>query len=104
MSVTLNGPALAFLLESENGPVGLDLRRRAEQVTALASQNASGPIIGIQTGDLQSGIRYEIQNDSQGLFATIGTSARHFGFAYPAWWDKFGGKPWLTEALRDGYL
>jgi hypothetical protein len=36
--ITLNEPALALLLESENGPVGLDLRRRAERVTVLARQ------------------------------------------------------------------
>ena len=102
MSVILNGPALAFLLESENGPVGRDLRRRAEQVTALAEQNASGPIIGIESGDLHSGIRFEIKQDAEGLFATIGTDARHGGFAYPTFWDS-SGRPWLTNALRDGF-
>jgi hypothetical protein len=42
MAVLLNEPGLKLLLESEQGPVGQDLRRRAEQVAALASDNASG--------------------------------------------------------------
>ena len=99
MTVTLNEVALKALLESENGPIGRDLRRRAENVTARAEQNASGPIIGIRTGNLHSGIRYEIQD---GPVATIGTDANKRGFFYPAFWDR-SGRPWLTEALREGF-
>jgi hypothetical protein len=103
MSVILNEAGLRFFLESEGGPVGGDLQRRAENVTALATQNAEGQIIGIETGDLHSGIRFEIGHDTEGLFAIVKTDARHRGFAYPAWWDRFGGRPWLTSALRDGF-
>jgi hypothetical protein len=102
VTVVLNQPALHFLLESQSGPVGIDLRRRAEQVTRLAEQNASGPIIGIETGDLHSGIKFTISADGEGLFASIGTAAKHRGFAYPAYWDQTG-RPWLTTALRDGF-
>lgn len=102
MTITLNPAALARLLESEMGPVGQDLRRRAENVAAQATENASvsgDRTLGIQTGDLHSGIRYEIGHDSDGLFATVGTDAQHGGVFYPTWWDKYGGKPWLSSAL-----
>lgn len=102
MSVTLNEVALRFFLDSEQGPVGTDLRERAENVTRLAEQNASGDIIGIDTGDLHSGIRYELRQGEEGLEAVIGTDARHNGFAYPTYWDE-NGKPWLTFALIDGF-
>ena len=102
MSVALNEAALVHLLESESGPVGQDTRRRAENVARQAEINASGQVIGIESGDLHSGIRYELGRDEQGLRAVIGTNARHRGFAYPAWHDQHG-RPWLTEALRDAF-
>jgi hypothetical protein len=101
MAVRLLEPGIRFLLESELGPVGRDLRRRAENVTEEATQNASGDVIGILTGDLHSGIRYEIQDTGDGLQAVVKTDAEHNGFAYPAWHDR-NGRPWLTNALRDG--
>lgn len=101
MTVRLLEPGIQFLLQDENGPVGRDLRRRAENVAAEAAANASGDIIGIQTGDLHSGIRYVLQDSGEGLEAVVRTDAEHGGFAYPAWWDQ-NGKPWLTTALRDG--
>lgn len=102
MTVVMNEVALRFLLESPSGPVGRDLRRRSEQVAAQAGQNASGEIIGIETGDLYSGIRFEIRETADGLEGVIGTDAEHRGFNYPAWHDQ-NGRPWLTNALRDGF-
>lgn len=102
MSVILNEPALRIFLDSEAGPIGQDLRRRSENVTRLAGENAAGAVIGIETGDLQTGIRYEIVADANGIHAEIGTDARHGGFAYPAFHDR-NGRPWLTAALRDGF-
>ena len=102
MSVKLNPPALRFFLDSEAGPVGQDLHKRAETVTALATQNAEGQIIGIESGALHSGIRFEIREDADGLLAIVGTDAEKNGFSYPAYWDR-NGRPWLTEALRDGF-
>jgi hypothetical protein len=102
MAVRLNESALRFFLEEERGPIGRDLRRRAENVTTLAEVNASGPVINIQSGDLHSGIRFQIERDREGLFATVGTDARHRGFSYPAFHDRHG-RPWLTEALRAGF-
>ena len=102
MTVRLFEPALTLLLDSEAGPVGQDLRRRAENVTADAEVNASGQIIGIETGDLHSGIRFVVESGGDGLQAVVRTDAEHGGFAYPAYWDR-NGRPWLTNALRDGF-
>ena len=102
MTVRLLEPGIQFLLRDPAGPVGEDLRRRAENVAADPEVNASGDIIGIQTGDLHSGIRYVLQQGDDGLEAVVRTDAEHGGFAYPAWWDQ-NGRPWLTSALRDGF-
>lgn len=102
MTVVLNEAALERLLQSEAGPVGQDLSRRAQNVTAQAEVNASGAIIGIQTGDLHSGVRFEVGQGDDGLQAVVRTDAQHRGFNYPAWHDQ-NGRPWLTDALRDAF-
>lgn len=102
MTVKLNPAALHLLLESETGPVGRDLRRRTVQVLERASANASGSILGIDTGDLLSDLHDEISTDAQGLVGKVVTRATHRGFSYPAFWDR-NGRPWLTDALRDGF-
>lgn len=99
MAVTLNPQALALLLESEAGPVGRFLQRRAEAVVQVATVNASGPIIGIESGNLNTGIQYQIEQNADGLRARIFTDAEKNGFSYPAYWDR-NGRPWLTDALR----
>lgn len=101
MTVRINEAGFR-LFTSELGPVGRDLRRRAETVTALAEQNASGDIIGIESGALHSGVRYEIREGADGIEAVIGTDANKDGFSYPAYWNE-NGRPWLTNALRDGF-
>jgi hypothetical protein len=100
--IRLNESALRFFLESDIGPVGRDLRRRAEAVTRLAETNASGMVIGIESGALHSGVRYALEQGPEGLQAVIGTDANKDGFSYPAWHDQ-NGRPWLTNALRDGF-
>lgn len=102
MGVTLYEAALFQLLESENGDVGEDLRRRAENVTRIAEVKASGTIIGIDSGDLHSGISYTIAEDERGLYASVGSAAEHRGFHYPTWHDR-NGRPWLSTALQDGF-
>lgn len=88
-----------------NGPqMERILQPRAEAVVQQADFNASysGPeTLGIDSGDLSSGIRYELRNGADSLEAVIGTNARDetTGFFYPYWWDRYGGKPWLTNAL-----
>lgn len=102
MTVVLNEAAIQRLLQSPHGPVGDDLIRRAQNVTALATTNAEGAVIGIDTGDLHSGIQYQLLQDADGLEAVIKTDAQHRGFFYPAFHDQ-NGRPWLTSALRDGF-
>lgn len=102
MTVRLNEVGLRTFF---NGPqMERILRPRAEVVVQQADMNASfsGPeTLGIESGDLSSGIRYDIQPGVDSLEAVIGTNARdeNTGFFYPYWWDRYGGKPWLTNAL-----
>lgn len=76
--------ALNHLLESPDGPVGKDLQRRAENVTAQATENATGIGVAgasnpqgrgpnIRTGNLNTSIRFVIGHDDDGLFAEIGS-------------------------------
>ncbi len=102
MTVAPNDAALATFLRSTNGPVGQDLALRAFNVSEQARINASGPIIGIQTRDLLTGINARIDANADGLFAVVNTPAIHRGFYYPAFHDRTG-RPWLTYALRDGF-
>src|SRR5688500_16708952 len=68
MSVTLFEPSLRFLLEDQDGPVGIDLRRRSEIITRLVEQNAQHIIIQLPDGI----VGYEISNGDLGLQSEIG--------------------------------
>lgn len=107
MSVKLNEDALARLLNFDNGAVGLDVRRRAENVAAIAALNASGDIIGIRSHALLSGLEVSVRSGPDGPVATVGTSAMSTWngrpFSYPAYHDQVTGRPWLTEALEQGF-
>lgn len=76
------------------------MQPRAEAVVRQAEVNASGDIIGIDSGALHSGIRYELRQGEEGMEAVIGTDANKDGFSYPAWHNTFGERPWLTNALQ----
>lgn len=102
MSAVVNDAALSTLLRSTSGPVGQDLALRAFNVSEQARINASGPIIGVRSRDLLSGINSRIDANADGLFAIVSTPAIHRGFFYPAFHDRTG-RPWLTNALRDGF-
>ena len=86
----------------EGRVIRIDLERRAENVARRARENASGSIIGVQSSDLLSGIRWTIDRDTYGIYAIIGTNARHRDFSYPAYHDQHG-RPWLTKALAEGW-
>lgn len=86
----------------EGNVIKSDLERRAKNVAKRARENASGPIIGQRSTDLFRGIRWTIERDSLGLYAVIGTAARHRDFSYPAWHDAHG-RPWLRKALEVGW-
>jgi len=100
MSVKLNEAGLIRFFNSTAGPVGRLLADRADRVRERAAQNASGEILGIDTGDLLAGLRAQLEHDGQTLVGKVYTTAQHRGFNYPAYWDR-NGKPWLTSALRD---
>lgn len=100
MTIRVNDAALTEFLRSRNGPVGLDLERRARNVEEKARENASGDIIGIQTGDLLAGLKVTIREGPDGLEAVVGTDAQHRGFNYPGFHNQ-NGRPWLTDALRE---
>jgi hypothetical protein len=102
LAVILREPALQFFLQSPVGPVGVDLERRATRVEQIARENASGPIIGVQSGDLLAGLHTTISVGDRGLQAAVGTDAQHRGFGYPAFHDQHG-RPWLSAALEDGF-
>ena len=68
MSLVFNEAALNFLLENPAGPVGLDLRRRAENITQLVRDNAT-KILEQMPPEL---VRYEISSGDDGLQAIIG--------------------------------
>jgi Bacteriophage HK97-gp10, putative tail-component len=69
-----NEAALAALLRGPQGPVARDLSVRAIKVTSQAKINASGrPGPRVDTGRLRSSISWRINEDSQGLYADIGT-------------------------------
>lgn len=103
MAVTLNPAALAVLLDSEAGPVGREVRRRADAVEAIAQVNVTGKWLNMDTHDLFNGLKVtqtEAQNGSGGPAYLVGSDAEHGGFRYPGWWDE-NGRPWLSEALAD---
>lgn len=95
-------PAVRRLLEDPTGPVGDYLQRKAGEVDELAAANASGPIIGVLSGDLLGGIQFSVGLGPEGLVARIGTNAEHREFNYPAWHDQ-NGRPWLSDALRAAF-
>jgi len=102
VTVVVNDAVLTPFLRSTTGPVGQDLALRAFNVAEQARINASGPIIGVRSHDLLSGINAKIDANADGLFAIVNTPAIHRGFNYPAYHD-LNGRPWLTHALRDGF-
>jgi hypothetical protein len=71
MSVTLNEAALQFLLESPAGPVGEDLRRRAEVVTGNY-QTVINVVWENQDPALNPRADYEVDVGDEGLQAEIG--------------------------------
>ncbi len=71
--------AMFALLQGPEGMVARDLLRRAVNVESAAKVNASGgpPGPNVQTGRLRSSITHEIDHDSSGLFANIGSNVEY---------------------------
>ena len=97
--IVINEPGLAAFF-SPAGPVGVLLLDKARRVEERARENASGPILGIRSGDLLGGLKSELGVDEPVVYATVGTDAVHREFNYPAFQDR-NGRPWLTQAADD---
>jgi len=93
-----------FFRDSQ-GPVGRYLFRRGERVARAANANASGPVLGVITGDLLANFDAGLDVTSEGLYYFAGTTAVHGEFGYPAFHDReaTGGKRWLTSALAEEF-
>jgi hypothetical protein len=106
--ITVNEAGIEHMTRSPLGPVVRDLQRRAENVVALATRRAGGAIIDIESGQLYAGIKYRIEQRTQGPIAIISTDAtsewRGQPFSYPAYHDQQTGRPWLSGALRAAML
>lgn len=100
MKITVNDVILTPALTSTFGPVGTRLREIAAEIEDKAAANASGPILGIRSGDLLSHLDTRIESDAEGLYAIVESTAIHRDFGYPAFHDTHG-RPWLTEAIED---
>lgn len=68
MSVIFNEAALTFLLESPDGPVGRELQRVSENVTALVRENATKIIEQMDPNIVQ----FTISSGDNGLQSVIG--------------------------------
>jgi hypothetical protein len=110
MTVVVNEAAIGALLNSTTGPVGIHIANEASKVAELAQQNASGPVIGIESYRLVNGISTRMEGTVEGVRAIVGTDAVAYDsqggvrmyngapFSYPAFHDQ-NGRPWLTQAL-----
>jgi hypothetical protein len=114
MSFKLNESAIGALLNSTVGPVGIYIGRKADEVSSLASQRASGQVLGIESGRLLAGMRTQLEGTPEGVRAVVGTDAvaydRKTGetrlyhgapFSYPAFHDQGNVSGWLTGALAE---
>jgi phage gpG-like protein len=100
---------LRALLEGPNGPVARDLGQRAVRVETAAKLNATGhPVEGatnpegrgpkVQSGRLRSSISWRLGNDSDGLYADIGTNVP-YGYYLETGLRNGVRYPFLTPAL-----
>lgn len=111
MSVRLNEAAISRFFNSTTGPLGIYMAKKASLVEEQALINASGPILGIRSGQLVGQMTIQLFGGPDGVTARVGSSAtstwKGAPFSYPAFWEdprRFGSKeiarPWLTTALR----
>lgn len=71
-SIRFFAGALEQLFESEEGPVGKELARRAIKV-----ENSAKRLCPVDTGRLRSSITHSIERDSEGLVAFVGTDVNY---------------------------
>lgn len=68
MSLVFNEAALNYLLNDPEGPVGQDLQRRSENITALVKENAT-KILEQMNPDI---VQFTISSGDDGLQSVIG--------------------------------
>lgn len=89
-----NELALRELLRGPSGDVARDLAQRAQRVETQAKINASGrPGPNVDTGRLRASISWRLGEDSEGLYADIGTAVEYAGFVEELY-------PYLLPALE----
>lgn len=92
--VRMDPGAIDALFSSPDGPVGKDLARRAVRVEGTAKR-----LCPVDTGRLRSSITHDIEHDSGGLVAFVGTNVSYaifveLGTRYTR------SQPFLRPALR----
>jgi hypothetical protein len=98
MTVVLNEFALAALLESEQGPVGRDLRRRAERVTQLAREKV-GFIMIRSTIDVSADVDFRIEGGPQAVIGIKDTGSISRYLAEKETRELV----WLKPSLQQGF-
>lgn len=106
-----NQANLSRLLTSPQGPVYVDLARRAVLVESRAKQNASqphrfGPNTGsepgggpaVRSGRLRGSITFELGHDAHGPWARIGTNVFYAPFVEGGT-SRMAARPFIVPAL-----
>lgn len=70
--VVLDQHAISELLNSEHGPVGVEIAKRAVRVESTAKR-----IAPVDTGRYRSSITHSIERDARGLVAYVGTNVTY---------------------------
>lgn len=94
-----NEGALKSLLSGPNGEVARDLTRRAIRVEAAAKENATqrpGP--EVRTGRLRGSITWRLGEDSQGLYADVGSAVLYAPYVEYGT-SRMPAYPYLRPAL-----
>jgi len=91
--VRLNPEAIHVLLESERGPVGVDLLKRCIRVEAAAKRLAP-----VDTGRLRSSITHEVGHDIRGLVGFVGSDV-HYAIYQELGTRFMHAQPYLRPAL-----
>jgi hypothetical protein len=99
MNVTLSELGLVALLESEQGPVGQDLQRRAERVRQLAQERVRLIMIR-STVDVAQDVDFRIEAGPQ---AVLGIRDSGRISRYLAEKETRELEAWLKPSLRDGF-
>lgn len=96
------------ILTGPNSPVAIDLSRRAINVVNQAKQNASQPPPSqpgsgpaVRTGRLRGSITWRLGEDSEGVYADVGTNVFYAPFVELGT-SRMSPRPFLAPALEAG--